>query len=258
MSDEPVIVCEGVGKRFDDTWVLRDVNLEVRTGEVLGIIGPGGHGKSVLLKLLAGLIAPDEGRVVVDGQDLSTLEPLELAKVRADYGYLFQNYALFDFMTVADNVAFPLRQLEEVSESEILGKVEQRLTQVDLGHALPLYPRELSGGMKKRVGVARATVAHPRIVLYDDPTAGLDPVTSSKIFALVATIHGGGDRQGRPCASVVISHDIDRMKRVCERYVMIYEGAVVFDGSESEIAGARETVSKFFYGAANKEGGVTT
>jgi phospholipid/cholesterol/gamma-HCH transport system ATP-binding protein len=255
VSDAPVIVCEGVGKRFEDAWILREVDLVVRPGEILGIIGPGGHGKSVLMRLLAGLLTPDEGRVCVDGRDLATLSALELSEVRANYGYLFQNYALFDFMTVADNVAFPLRQLANDEEAMVMAAVRKRLDEVNLGHALPLYPRELSGGMKKRVGLARATVAHPRIVLYDDPTAGLDPVTSSKIFELLQSVHRVGSRDGRPCASVVVSHDIDRMRRVCQRYVMVYEGLVRFDGPESEMEGAPAIVRDFFFGATEKEVG---
>jgi phospholipid/cholesterol/gamma-HCH transport system ATP-binding protein len=181
VSDAPVIVCRGVGKRFGRQWVLRDVDLDVRPGELLGIFGPGGHGKSVLLRLMAGLTTPDEGTVEVRGKNLATVDGFELSKLRRDYGYLFQNYALFDFMNVADNVAFPLRQVGGVPEDEIAQRVRERLTQLGLGHALDRFPNELSGGMKKRVGMARATIAEPRIVLYDDPSAGLDPVTSSKI-----------------------------------------------------------------------------
>ncbi|MDP6945006.1 MAG: ATP-binding cassette domain-containing protein, partial [Myxococcota bacterium] len=132
----------------------------------------------------------------------------------------------------------------------------KRLDEVSLGHALDLYPRELSGGMKKRVGLARATVAHPRLVLYDDPTAGLDPVTSSQIFELVKAVHNVGARDGSLCASVVVSHDIDRMRRVCDRYVMLHQGRVRFDGEESVIAQAEPIVGDFFYGAAGKEAGV--
>lgn len=253
MSADPVIVCEGVGKRFEDTWVLRGVDVTIRAGEILGVIGSGGHGKSVLLRLLAGLLVPDEGRVLVDGRDLATLTPLELATARSDYGYLFQNYALFDFMTVADNVAFPLRQLGSEEDATVLEAVRNRLEEVSLGHTLALYPRELSGGMKKRVALARATVARPRIVLYDDPTAGLDPVTSSKIFELVQGMHRLGARDGRPCASVVVSHDIDRMRRVCDRYIMVHDGQVRFDGLEAEIGEAEAVVGDFFYGAAGKE-----
>ncbi|TNF27083.1 MAG: ATP-binding cassette domain-containing protein [Deltaproteobacteria bacterium] len=240
------IRCEGLGKRFDDTWVLRDVDLDVYRGEVLGLIGPGGHGKSVLLKCLAGLLSPDAGRVLVDGEDLARLGPLGLARVREQYGYVFQNYALFDFMSVRDNVAFPLRQQAHLPPAEIDARVAARLADVGLAHALDLLPRELSGGMKKRVGLARATVGDPAILLYDDPSAGLDPVTSSKIFQLIARMH-------RPAAAtVVVSHDIDRMRSVCSRYVMLEHGHVVFDGPEAALADAPESVRAFFFGAAHK------
>lgn len=245
MSDAPVIVCRGVGKRFGRQWVLRDVDLDVRPGELLGIFGPGGHGKSVLLRLMAGLTNPDEGTVEVRGKNLATVDGFELSELRRDYGYLFQNYALFDFMNVADNVAFPLRQVGGVPEDEIAQRVRERLTQLGLGHALDRFPNELSGGMKKRVGMARATIAEPRIVLYDDPSAGLDPVTSSKIFLLVKNMHHGAPG----VASVVVSHDIDRMKVICDRYVMINDGRVLFDGPESAIASADPLVGEFFFGA---------
>ncbi|MEZ4266806.1 MAG: ATP-binding cassette domain-containing protein [Myxococcota bacterium] len=245
MSDAPIIVCRGVGKRYGRQWVLRDVDLEVRPGELLGIIGPGGHGKSVLLRLMAGLVQADEGSVTVRGKDLAVVDNFELAAVRREFGYLFQNYALFDFMNVADNVAFPLRQEGGIPEEDIAVRVRARLEQVGLGHALDRFPNQLSGGMKKRVGMARATIATPRIVLYDDPSAGLDPVTSSKIFLLVKTMH-----HSEPgVASVVVSHDIDRMKVICDRYVMIYEGRVLFNGPESAIAEADPLVGQFFFGA---------
>ncbi|MGM0574557.1 MAG: ABC transporter ATP-binding protein [Myxococcota bacterium] len=242
---EPLIVCEGVSKRFGARWILRDVDLVVRAGEVLGVIGPGGHGKSVLLKLLAGLLRPERGVVRVEGRDLAALSAFELARIRNEFGYLFQNYALFDFMTVADNVAFPLRQQGDLGEEAVAERVRARLEEVDLGHTLALRPNELSGGMKKRVGLARATVTNPRIVLYDDPSAGLDPVTSSKIFLLVEQMH----RHTPGCASVVVSHDIDRMRMICDRYVMLHEGRVVFDGPEEAMEDADPVVREFFRGA---------
>lgn len=240
----PVLACQGVGKRFGTTWVLRDVSLELRPGEILGLVGRGGQGKSVLLKLLAGLIRPDEGTVLVEGRDLSRLNPVELHEVRERYGYLFQNYALFDFMTVRDNVAFPLLQ-KGMAAAEAEPRVQGILSEVGLGHALDLYPDELSGGMKKRVGLARAVIADPAILLYDDPTAGLDPVTSSKIFRLVEQM-----RQKFPnSAAVVVSHDVDRMKAVCSRWILIEEGEVMFRGTIAHVAAAPELVRTFFQDA---------
>lgn len=247
-----VVRCEGVGKRFGTSWVLRGVDVVIAPGEVVGLIGPGGHGKSVLLKMFAGLLSPDEGNVVVAGQDLATANARELAAARQRMGYLFQNYALFDFMTVRENVAFPLRQQGGFEDDEIERRVREILDYMGLAHALDLYPNELSGGMKKRVGVGRAVIAEPPFLLYDDPTAGLDPVTSSKIFRLVAQLHA----KINGATSIVVSHDIDRMKVICDRYLMIHEGRLVFDGAESEIGTADPIVSEFFYGAVNKASGV--
>ncbi|MFT7582994.1 MAG: phospholipid/cholesterol/gamma-HCH transport system ATP-binding protein, partial [Myxococcota bacterium] len=199
---------------------------------------------------LAGLYTPDEGRVLVDGESLALMDPEQLAATRERYGYLFQNYALFDFMTVLDNVAFPARQLPgaDQRESIIVKAATERLTEVGLGHALDRFPRELSGGMKKRVGLARATITNPQIALYDDPSAGLDPVTSSKIFDLVARMHGHVEH----CASVVVSHDIDRLMPLCDRYLMLLHGQVIFDGTETDIETADPRVKRFFDVALTK------
>jgi phospholipid/cholesterol/gamma-HCH transport system ATP-binding protein len=228
-------VLERVTKRHEGRVVLDDVSLEVRAGEILGLVGPGGHGKSVLLKHLPRLIVPDAGRVLLDGKDLAKLTAFDLARAREGFGYLFQNYALFDFMTVADNVAFPLRQEKSrPSEPEIERRVRARLAEVGLTRAYHQFPRELSGGMKKRVGLARATVTEPQIALYDDPTAGLDPVTSSRIFALILEMH----RHVPGCASLVVSHDVDRMAAIVDRWVVLEHGRVVFSGDAAALASA--------------------
>lgn len=223
----PRIVVEDVSKRHEGRVVLDRVRLEVHAGEVLGIVGQGGHGKSVLLKMMPRLITPDAGRVLVDGQDLAKMTAFELARAREGFGYLFQNYALFDFMTVAENIAFPLRQENRHTEAEIDAKVRARLRDVGLERAYHQFPRELSGGMKKRIGLARATVTEPTLALYDDPTAGLDPVTSSRIFALIRDMH----LRVPGCATVIVSHDIDRMVPIITRWVLMEHGRIVFDGA---------------------------
>lgn len=236
---------EGLGKRYRDEWVLDGIDLTMRAGEVVGIVGPGGHGKSVLMKHLPRLLEADKGRVVIDGHDLGALKAFDLARVRERFGYVFQNYALFDFMTVGDNIAFPLRQLDKAQrpdEATIEERVRERLRDVGLERAFAQYPRELSGGMKKRVGLARATIADPEIALYDDPTAGLDPVTSSKIFALIDKMHA----RVPDATTVVVSHDLDRMRAICHRWVMIEKGRVVFDGLTEQIPGATDVVRRFF------------
>ena len=238
-----MIRARGVSKRYGPIRVLDGVELHLRKGEVLGVIGPGGEGKSVLLKILCGLVRPDRGTVEVAGRDLARLDGVELAEVRRLYGVLFQNYALFDFMTVSDNVAFPLAQAG-LPDDVVRERVAARLKDVDLPRAGHLFPRELSGGMKKRVSLARATIAEAPILLYDDPTAGLDPVTSSKIFALVRSLHRPGET-----TTMVISHDIDRMKAVCDRYVLVYDGRIRFEGSFGDgLNSPDDVVNTFFTG----------
>ena len=228
---------EGITKHHEGRVVLDNVSFEVNAGEILGIVGPGGHGKSVLLKHLPRLLRPDGGRVLLDGKDLATLSSYDLARAREDFGYLFQNYALFDFMTVGDNVAFPLRQERRHSETDIAERVARRLDEVGLLRALDQYPRELSGGMKKRVGLARATISEPTIALYDDPSAGLDPVTSSRIFALIHTMHC----KVEGCASVIVSHDLDRMAAIVTRWVYLDRGQILFSGTTSALRSALRT-----------------
>jgi len=252
VTKTPAVSLKNVSCSVGEFDILHDVSLDVYPGEVLGLIGPGGHGKSVLLKLIAGLMAASAGEIHVLGQNIVGASDLELAKIRASTGYLFQNYALFDFMTVSENVGFPLQQLGNVSQEEIERRTKSLLDVVGLGLSLDLYPRELSGGMKKRVGLARAVITHPELSLYDDPTAGLDPVTSSKIFNLIMGIQ----EREENATSIIVSHDVDRMKVVCQRYVMLYEGKVIFDGPESEISSAPSLVGQFFYGALGKEVGV--
>jgi len=246
----PRLELVSVTKRHEGRTVLDDVSLAIHPDEILGVVGPGGAGKSVLLKHLPRLIVPDHGRVLLDGRDLAALSAFELARAREHYGYLFQNYALFDFMTVADNIAFPLRQ-ERVPPpaDEIDRRVRERLEQVGLARAYHQYPRELSGGMKKRVGLARATVTGPSIALYDDPSAGLDPVTSSRIFDLIGAMHAPG------CATVVVSHDVDRMAAIVDRWVVLADGRVHFDGDGAALARALTTaprdglLARFFAGS---------
>jgi phospholipid/cholesterol/gamma-HCH transport system ATP-binding protein len=244
MSAAPRIRCERLTVRYRGRTVLDDVSVDVRGGEILGVVGPGGSGKSVLLKSFPRLIEPTLGRVLVDGVDLAGLDRGGLAAAREQIGYLFQNYALFDFMTVLDNVAFPLRQGAHVSDAEAVRRATERLADVGLARAVAQFPRELSGGMKKRVALARATVTEPAIALYDDPTAGLDPVTSSRIFKLIKEMHG----RVPGAASVIVSHDVDRMFPICDRFIAIVGGRLVFDGSAAEVHRAPPDVRAFFDG----------
>jgi phospholipid/cholesterol/gamma-HCH transport system ATP-binding protein len=224
--------------------VLRDVSLEVPAGCLYGLIGPGASGKSVLLKILAGLVKPDRGQVVVDDEDITTISELHLQQVRLKIGMLFQNNALFDHMTVADNIAFPLRRLSTVPEEEIAVRIRERLACVSLPGFEDRLPAGLSGGQKKRVGVARATVTRAPIVLYDEPAAGLDPVTSQKIFELLRE-----EQRASNATVLMVSSDLDRLLTVTDRVGMLYRGELIFDGTtEQAQQSAEPRVRQFVHG----------
>jgi phospholipid/cholesterol/gamma-HCH transport system ATP-binding protein len=224
--------------------VLSDVSLVVPTGCLYGLIGPGASGKSVLLKMITGLMRPDSGSVSVDGANVQALSEIELASFRLKFGMLFQNNALFDFMTVADNIAFPLRRMFTVPETEIRERVEERLRAVSLGGFGDRTPSGLSGGQKKRVGVARATVTKAPIIFYDEPAAGLDPVTSQKIFDLLRE----EQRRGKTTV-IMVSSDIDRLLTVTDRIGMMYKGELVFDGTTDEAMRSEDPrVKQFVHG----------
>ena len=209
--------------------VLRDITMRVPAGCLYGLIGPGASGKSVLLKIVTGLMRPDAGSVRIDGRDVLSMTDLELQEFRKRIGMLFQNNALFDFMTVADNIAFPLRRLFDLPEPEIRERVAERLACVSLAGFEDRMPSGLSGGQKKRVGVARATVIQAPIVLYDEPAAGLDPVTSQKIFDLLRA-----EQQASGATVLMVSSDLDRMLTVTDRVGMMYKGRLIFDGTTAE------------------------
>lgn len=223
-----MIEVHGVSKRFASL-VLDDVHLSVPKGSLVGLVGPGASGKSVLVKSITGLVRPDAGRIVVDGQELTALGELELQAARARFGMLFQQNALFDFMTVGDNVAFPLRRLTSLGDEEIRDRVAERLARVGLGGFEDRMPAGLSGGQKKRVGIARATITGAAIGLYDEPAAGLDPVTSQKIFDLLRE-----EQLASGATAIMISSDVDRLLSVVDRIVMLVHGRVVFDGPVDE------------------------
>jgi phospholipid/cholesterol/gamma-HCH transport system ATP-binding protein len=236
-----VIQMRGVCKRFGALELLRGVDLDVSRGGRLGVIGPAACGKSVLLKLLCGLVRVDRGRVAVDGTDITELDEEALMPVRNRIGMLFQNYALFDFMTVGDNVAFPLVRRGGVSAEEIRGRVADRLRQVGLAGTEDKMPAELSGGMKKRVGIARATIARPDLVFYDEPTAGLDPVTTSKIYDLVRA-----DHEETGCTVIAVSSDVEALAAFADTIVMIYEGVIHYHGPADAIRDADDPVVRQF------------
>ncbi len=239
---EVVLRVRGLKKNFGDAVVLDGIDFEMRAGEVVGVIGPGGVGKSVFVKICCGLMEPDEGHVEVLGTDLLASDQKTKQRLRERVGLVFQNYALFDFMTVGENVAFPMVQRGLAKADEIQVKVQERLAEVDLPNVRHLMPNELSGGMKKRVGLARANINDPELIFFDDPTAGLDPVTSSKIFNLIRRTQAH-----RNSTCLVISHDIDRMRPACDRYILLLNGLVHFRGTEADAMHSQDPIVKEFF-----------
>lgn len=238
-----MIHIENLSKSFAQP-VLREINLHVPEGCLYGLIGPGASGKSVLLKMLTGLMRPDSGRVIVSGKDVHAMPELELQSFRRRFGMLFQNNALFDYMTVGENIAFPLRRLFQLEETEIAERVEERLRAVSLPGFGERLPAGLSGGQKKRVGVARATITQAEIVLYDEPAAGLDPVTSQRIFDLLRE-----EQRASSATVIMVSSDLDRLLTVTDRVGMMYRGRLIFDGTTEEAKASTEPrVRQFVHG----------
>jgi phospholipid/cholesterol/gamma-HCH transport system ATP-binding protein len=225
---------DAVSMGFGDHPVLRDVSLPVHRGETVLVIGESGCGKTVLLKLIVGLLRPTAGRIQFEERDIAERSPAELVQLRRRFGFLFQGAALFDSLTVYENVAYPLRALHSLAEAEIETRVRARLAEVGLPeNAAAKMPAELSGGMRKRVGLARALALDPEVMLYDEPTTGLDPVMTELINELIAQT-----RERRPVTSVIVTHEMKTVRRVADRVVMLYplarlaagESQVIYDG----------------------------
>ena len=226
-----MIELRNITKYHGNDIVLNDVSLKIELGTQVALIGPGGSGKSLLTKIICGLVKPDAGDVLIDGESINGMGALEISRVRGKIGMLFQNYALWDFMTVEENIGFPMRQaFPEKPDEEVKARVAELLTQVDLPGIQHQFPNELSGGMKKRVTWARAVINLAPILIYDDPTAGLDPVTSSKIFILLEEL-----KVKHRTTSIVITHDLKGASSICDRWVMINDGQIIFDGTREEI-----------------------
>lgn len=233
-----------VNMDFRGKQVLRDINLEVSAGEILVIIGPSGSGKSTLLRLIIGLLKPTSGEVWVSGHEISQMNENEINQVRRHMGMVFQYSALFDSMNVGDNVAFGLRQHTDTAEADIQKIVRRKLRMVGLAGHQKDMPNELSGGMKKRVSLARAIALDPEIVLYDEPTAGLDPIMSTTIDRLIAST-----RRILGVTSVVVTHHMPSAFTVADRIVMIHQGRIVEQGSVDEIKqSVNPIVQQFIHG----------
>ena len=238
-------------KSFGKQKVLDGLDLEIEAGKTTVIIGRSGGGKSVLLKHIIGLLRPDSGEVLIDGVDITKLGDRDLNEIRKKFGMLFQEAALFDSMTVGENVAFPLREHTRMKEKEIQETVADRLRAVGLTGVEEKMPSELSGGMRKRVGLARAIAMHPQIVLFDEPTTGLDPVMTEAINRLIIDTQ----RQFN-FTCVVISHDIQSIFEIGDRIAMLYEGKIVAVGSPDEIRRSEDPIVKQFV-TGNTKGPLT-
>jgi|SRR5579872_3388501 len=235
VQDTPVAV-KGLQKAFGGQRVLNGVDLSARKGETVAVLGRSGTGKSVLLKLLIGLERPDAGSIRIRGREITALEHDELDQLRIKMGFLFQPGALYDSLTVGQNVEFPLRRHTKLPEAERRKKVRELLSQVGMEQDSQKMPSQISGGMQKRVGLARALALEPEILLLDEPTAGLDPITASEIGKLVLKLH-----EQREITSIVVTHDIHAAKGFCDRMVFLEEGRVSLDGTFEELKNSRNS-----------------
>jgi phospholipid/cholesterol/gamma-HCH transport system ATP-binding protein len=238
---DALITLQDVYVSFRGNPVLRGLNLDVRRRETLCVIGGSGCGKTVMLKLVIGLLRPERGRILFDGQDIAGVTPRELAKLRTRIGMVFQGSALFDSLTVGENVAFPLREHTHLDEETIRERVAESLSLVGLAGIEEKKPAELSGGMRKRVALARAAMLNPEVILYDEPTTGLDPVMADVINELIIRT-----RDTLKTTSIVVTHDMTSAYKVADRIAMLFEGQVIIDGTPEEIRLAHDRVVRQF------------
>jgi phospholipid/cholesterol/gamma-HCH transport system ATP-binding protein len=240
----PAIRVEGLRKRFGSQEVLRGVDLEVLPSELMVVIGRSGGGKSVLLRHLLGLVRPDAGRVLIDGQDVAALHGRALDAIRERFGVVFQGGALFDSLTVLDNVLFPIRERRRVAPADLLPRAQEALAQVGLAEMGHKYPAEISGGMRKRVAIARALVTEPQVVFLDEPTTGLDPILVNSIHHLIVGLH-----RKYGFTAVMVSHEIPEIFQIANRVAMLYDGRIHTVGTPEEVQASTDpAVRRFIHG----------
>src|ERR1700693_1167937 len=245
-GNEAVVAIRGLRKSFGDQKVLNGIDLTVGRGETVAVLGRSGTGKSVLLKLLVGLQQPDRGSIRIEGQEITRLELEQLNEVRKKIGFLFQQAALYDSMRVEENVEFPLKRHTKLSAAERRERVRDLLAKVEMEQDREKMPSEISGGMQKRVGLARALALDPEILLFDEPTAGLDPITAAEIGKLISQL-----QKEREMTSIVVTHDVHGAKSFCDRLVLMREGEVLVDGTFEELEKSRDPfVVQFLRNAA--------
>jgi phospholipid/cholesterol/gamma-HCH transport system ATP-binding protein len=244
-----LIELHNISKRFGRLIVLRHLNLSIEKGQSIVIIGTSGTGKSVLLKHIVGLLRPDDGEVYFEGRRIDNLPERDLMKIRERFGFLFQMGALFDSLTVEENIAFPVVEHTNKSKQEIDRIVDEKLRLVGLPEVRKKMPMELSGGQRKRVALARAIALNPEVILYDEPTTGLDPVRADVINELILKL-----QRELKVTSIVVTHDMASAFKVADRIVMLHEGHAIFDGSPEDIKTTdNEVVRRFVTGAADEE-----
>ncbi len=256
-DQENLIEVDNLTVRFESQSVLRNINLKIPAGQTLAILGESGCGKTVLMKSIIGLIPPTVGKITFDGEDINRLNDRQLSHIRLRFGFVFQNAALFDSMTIGQNVAFPLRQHGRFTNSQIREMVLSRLSEVGLPDSVVFKkPAELSGGMRKRVGLARALIMNPECIMYDEPTTGLDPIMSDVINELIIRT-----RRRNPVTSIVVTHNMNTARKVADRIIMLMpvsrlepgEPQIIFDGKPDELESCRDRrVRQFVNGEAGE------
>jgi len=236
-----MITIKNIFKSFRDKDVLKDISFSINKGECISIIGESGIGKSVLLKSIIKLIDIDSGSIIIDGEDISSIKFKRLQELRSKFGMVFQFGALFDSMTVEENIGLALQKLSNSDKLEIDRKIRESLEQVNMKNTEHKMPSELSGGMKKRVGIARAIALDPEYMLYDEPTTGLDPIMTDSINNLISKFHNKGN-----VTSIIVTHEMRTVKDVSERVIMLYDGKVRFDGPTNDFINSDDLVVKAF------------
>ncbi|MFT0716603.1 ABC transporter ATP-binding protein [Flagellimonas lutimaris] len=243
-SEDVVVRIQDLYKSFGDNRVLNGFNMVLHKGENLVVMGKSGSGKSVMIKCLVGLMAPDSGLVEVLGEDIASLDQVDLDELRSDIGFLFQGSALYDSMTVRENLEFPMRRHRKKFEgiNDTLPLVQEALENVGLAHTMDLMPEELSGGMKRRIALARAIILKPKLILYDEPTSGLDPITAKEIIGLMRSI-----QKKYGTSALIITHDVDCARVISERMILLVDGINYAEGTYEElVASSDPKINAFF------------
>jgi len=248
MADVEMVKISHLSKAFDDFVVLDDVSLSVNHGENLVVFGKSGTGKSVLLKCMVKLLVPDKGEVFIEGKNVHALSNNQLKELRKNLGFLFQSAALYDSMSVKENLAFPLIRNFSFTKQEVEAKVKRALEMVSLEHAIDKMPSELSGGMRKRIGLARSIITEPKLMLYDEPTTGLDPITTKEISRLIRDLQNELEM-----TSIIITHDLACAQIISDRAVVLEAGKLKYEGSLKELTASTDPFLHDFFTSDIKE-----